>query len=106
MVPRLIEAHPRSDAARGSVAIERGPLVYCLEDCDQPSSVNVMDVQIDETAPLQAAWHGDLLGGVMVVEAQGYAVDVATWQERLYRPAGEGAPSRQPVRLVAVPYYA
>ena len=106
MVPRLIEAHPRSDAARGSVAIERGPLVYCLEDCDQPPSVNIMDVQIDETAPLQAAWHGDLLGGVMVVEAQGYAVDVAAWQERLYRPADEGVPSRQPARLVAVPYYA
>jgi DUF1680 family protein len=106
MAPRLIEAHPRNDATRGSVAIERGPLVYCLEGCDQPPAARILDVLIDETGPLQAAWHGDLLGGATVIEAQGYAVDVAAWQGRLYRPADEGALPRQPVRLTAVPYYA
>jgi DUF1680 family protein len=107
MVPRLIEPHPRSDATRGCVAIERGPIVYCLESCDQDPSVDVLDVQIDAAAPLQATWRDDLLGGVTVVEAAGYAVDVAPWQDRLYRPAhGQDGPSRQPVRLTAVPYYA
>jgi len=107
MPPRLVEAHPRSDATRGSVAIERGPLVYCLEQCDQELSVQVMDVQIDESAPLRTAWRADLLGGVTVVETRGHAMDVSVWQDRLYRPvAGLVDLPSQPVRLTAVPYYA
>jgi len=108
MLPRLTEPHPRSDSTRGCVAIERGPIVYCLEQCDQEPSVNdvFMDVQIDETAALRTAWRGDLLGGVMVVEAVGHAADVDSWQDRLYRPArGRGDSPRRPVRLTAVPYH-
>jgi DUF1680 family protein len=106
MTPRLVEAHPRSDSTRGCVAIERGPIVYCLEQNDQEPPVDIMDVQIDETSPLQTVWRGDLLGGVMTVEARGYAVDVGSWQGRLYRPAGgQDDLSRQPVRLTAVPYH-
>ena len=108
MAPRLTEPHPRSDSTRGCVAIERGPIVYCLEQRDQEPSVNdvFMDVQLDETSPLQTAWRGDLLGGVMVVEAVGHVVDVDTWQDRLYRPAREQKDSlRRPVRLMAVPYH-
>jgi hypothetical protein len=106
MAPRLIEAHPRSDSTRGCLAIERGPIVYCLEQCDQEPSVSVMDVQIDRAGALDTTWRGGLLGGVMVVEAAGYAVDVAPWQDRLYRPAsgGDDLP-RRPVRLTAVPYH-
>ena len=36
MPVRLTAADPRVDAVRGCVAIERGPLVYCLEETDQP----------------------------------------------------------------------
>ena len=36
VVPRLTTADPRVDAARGCVAVERGPLVYCVESADQP----------------------------------------------------------------------
>jgi len=107
MPPQLIEAHPRVDPARGSVAIERGPLVYCLEQADQDPAVDVLDVEIDPAGSLQARWQADLLGGVMAIDAPGYALDLAPWQGRLYRPLGSGSrPGRQPVRLTAVPYYA
>lgn len=36
MEPRFTAADPRADAVRGCVAIERGPLVYCLEQVDHP----------------------------------------------------------------------
>lgn len=35
MQPRWIRPDPRIDAVRGCVAVERGPLVYCLESVDQ-----------------------------------------------------------------------
>lgn len=36
LTPRLTEADERVDAIRGCAAIERGPLVYCIEQADQP----------------------------------------------------------------------
>jgi hypothetical protein len=107
MEPYLVEAHPRVDAVRDSVAIQRGPVVYCLEAIDQPD-LNMLDVQLDEAAPLQAVWREDLLPeGVMVVQTDGYALDADGWQGHLYRPLSSGhGQSRQPVRLTAIPYYA
>ena len=50
--PRWTRPHPRIDAVRGSVAVERGPLVLCMESVDLGASVN--DVVVDtSTAPSQ-----------------------------------------------------
>jgi hypothetical protein len=40
MTPRLTRPDPRVDALRGCVAIERGPLVYCFEQTDQPAKLD------------------------------------------------------------------
>ena len=42
MTPRRIIANPKVEADRGRIAILRGPLVYCFEECDNP------DVPLDE----------------------------------------------------------
>ncbi|WP_225844791.1 glycoside hydrolase family 127 protein [Streptomyces sp. HPF1205] len=70
MAPRLVEADPRVDAVRGCVAIERGPLVYCLEGVDNPGGLD--DVVLDPTGPLTEEEHPELLGGVTTVTAAGY----------------------------------
>jgi uncharacterized protein len=107
MQPVLIEAHPRVDPTRSSVAIERGPLVYCFEGVDQAPGVDVLDTQIDVSAPLGESWRSDLLGGIVTVEAAGFSADPAGWDDSLYRPVGHGAaPIRESTRLTAVPYYA
>jgi DUF1680 family protein len=106
MQPRLIEPHPRVDAIRGSLAIARGPLVYCLEVVDQEPGLNLLDVRIAPDASLQAVRREDLLGGVVVVEAHGAVVGGRAWQDELYRSAPvEDLPQREVV-LTAVPYYA
>ncbi|MBI1879878.1 MAG: glycoside hydrolase family 127 protein [Chloroflexi bacterium] len=107
MPPYLVEAHPRVDAIRDSLAIQRGPIVYCLEAIDQPN-LNLLDLQLDETAPLEAVWREDLLPeGVMAVQATGYVVDSDEWPGHLYRPLNASrSQARQPVRLTAIPYYA
>ncbi|KUM76062.1 beta-L-arabinofuranosidase domain-containing protein [Streptomyces curacoi] len=38
LAARLTRPDPRVDAVRGCVAIERGPLVHCLEGVDHPAS--------------------------------------------------------------------
>src|SRR5262249_58173215 len=63
MDPRLIEAHPWIESTRGSVAIERGPLVYCLEQADHPDA-SVAHLPIHTAAPLDSAQVSDRLEGV------------------------------------------
>ncbi|HXM54960.1 MAG TPA: beta-L-arabinofuranosidase domain-containing protein [Candidatus Dormibacteraeota bacterium] len=106
MPARLTEAHPRVDAARGSVAVERGPIVYCFEQTDQPAGVSVLDAELDVSRPLSAAWQADVLDGVVVVEAEGSAPPAGV-AEPLYAPLGTWRQRpRTPVRLRAIPYYA
>jgi uncharacterized protein len=47
MPGRITMADPRVDATRGCAALERGPLVYCIETVDLPSGVDVEQVTID-----------------------------------------------------------
>ena len=107
MEAQLISPNPRLDATRGSLAIQRGPIVYCLEDNDQEVAGRLLDVQLDPGQPLHVHWREDLLGGVMVIEAAGGLVDTLPWQDSLYQPAAQiDQADLQPVQLVAVPYYA
>jgi DUF1680 family protein len=45
--PRLTAPDPRIDAVRGTVAMERGPLVYCVESADLPAGVTLEDVHLE-----------------------------------------------------------
>lgn len=44
---RVTEPDPRLDAVRGCVALERGPLVYCLESADLPPGAELEDLEWD-----------------------------------------------------------
>ncbi|MEV5843240.1 beta-L-arabinofuranosidase domain-containing protein [Streptomyces sp. NPDC051985] len=107
MPARLTVAGPRVDAVRGCAAIERGPLVYCLEQTDQPGGLDPDDVVLDAGQPLTVDWRPGLLGGVNTVSGAGRllaADERAGWP---YRPLGAEEPrSGEGVRLTAVPYYA
>ena len=56
----------RVDSVRGCVAIERGPLVYCFEQTDQPTGV-VLDETAVAAGELIETDRPDLLGGVTTV---------------------------------------
>jgi DUF1680 family protein len=112
LAPRLTKADPRVDAARGCVAIERGPLVYCLEGADHPGGA-LDDVVIDTDAPLTTDHNPGLLGGVTTVTAVGRrrALPEAGWWP--YSDAvlpttacGPEQPPPAPLELTAIPYYA
>jgi DUF1680 family protein len=52
VAPRLTWPDPRVDAVRGTVAVERGPLVLALESVDLPDGVTLDQVRLDpEVAP-------------------------------------------------------
>jgi hypothetical protein len=47
MQVRVRRPDPRNDAARGCIALERGPLVYCLEQLDQPVGLDLDLLTVD-----------------------------------------------------------
>ncbi len=93
LTPRLTAPHPRIDAVRGCLAVERGPLVYCLEGA-------VDDARLDPRGELRAAPRDDLLGGIVAIEARGARVTAPApaW------PYGEMAAPAVPEPLELVPY--
>lgn len=62
---RLVKANPLVAADRGLVAIERGPLVYCLEEVDNP--VDFERIVLRENSVLSAGFNPDVLGGIVEV---------------------------------------
>ncbi|MCS7273150.1 MAG: glycoside hydrolase family 127 protein [Fimbriimonadales bacterium] len=101
MPPVLMEAHPRVEADRWQVAIQRGPIVYCLEEHDQPAPLTHLAIRRDH--PLHSRWEAELLGGVVVVEGMAEVLESdEAWGDTLYRPLRERA--LKPFR--AIPYYA
>jgi DUF1680 family protein len=105
MPPRLTVSHPSVDALRGTVAIERGPLVYCLESPDQPDlDLNHVELLADE--PLTEDGQ-DLLGSpVVLIHATGLARDDSAWSGSGWATFGTQphSPGRR-VRLTAIPYH-
>ena len=53
MPVRVLSPHWRVDAVRNCVAVQRGPLVYCLEADDLAEGTAVEDVFLDVARPLE-----------------------------------------------------
>jgi len=105
-VPFFVQPNPRVDDLRGSLAIQRGPLVYCLEQADQPQDADLLDVVLNPNQPLRDHWQADLLGGVVSVQAGGVLRPALAWTDDLYLPDGAARPTQRMLDLTAVPYFA
>jgi DUF1680 family protein len=65
---------------RGRVALERGPLVYCVEGVDNG---RLADLSLPDTMPLTTESRPDLLSGVTVIHGEGlFAIPYYAWANR------------------------
>jgi DUF1680 family protein len=94
MPVRRVYAHPRVKADVGRVALQRGPLVYCLEGVDNGGQVRNLCLECKSRVAAEA--RKDLLGGVTVLAGKALAVSRGEKGKRTTRD----------VSFVAVPYYA
>jgi hypothetical protein len=107
MKPRLVRANPLVREDAGRVALEYGPLVYCLEQPDQ-AGFNLFDASLlDDGSSFAGEFKPDLLGGVRVLKHRGSVVDRPFSGEPLYHPFGERVERPGTVKaLTFIPYYA
>jgi uncharacterized protein len=110
MTPQVIEANPHVVEDAGRVAVQRGPLVYCLEQLDQPSGTALADVALDlgrkPTGEFRSEFKPDLLGGVVVLEHPGASFEFSRAHDALYSRYTADTPKNKPVALTFIPYYA
>ena len=108
MPSRVLEANSHIVEDTGRVAIQRGPLVYCMERLDQPSGVDFSALAVNAGQKSNAHFHNefksDLLGGVVVLEHAGAAYENRSSQ--LYSHYNPEPPKIRPATLTFIPYYA
>ncbi len=80
---------------RGMVALERGPLVFCAEEADNPGGV--FNLLLPDDAGLEFRYRSDLLGGMG--EIRGTAVGLSRAPDRI-------SIIRKDREFSAIPYYA
>ena len=96
MEVRRVIAHPNLKEDRGKVALERGPIVFCLEGVDNKDG-RVDNLVIPDQGSFTTAFLPDVLGGVQVIK--GTAVPASRTL------TGEIVTGQQQ-EFTAIPYYA
>jgi DUF1680 family protein len=84
MPVRRVICNEKIEDNRGKVALERGPIVYCVEWPDNDG--NVGDISIGDSDKFDVEYRKDLLGGVNVINGDSLlAIPYYAWAHR-----GEG----------------
>jgi DUF1680 family protein len=100
MPAEWVRANPAVRADAGRLAIQRGPLVYCLEETDNGSNLSALSVPGKGKPAVE--YDAALFGGIYTIGAEGWRTDASAWGNRLY---GTAEPQEIPVRIKAVPYF-
>jgi DUF1680 family protein len=94
MTPRWTWPDPRVDSVRGCVAVERGPLVLCVESIDLPGEQSVDTVRIDPGLDLEVSDGAVKAGGSLLT------FEDQPWPSSEPMPAG-----RSEVAIPLTPYH-
>ncbi|NQT52161.1 glycoside hydrolase family 127 protein [bacterium] len=98
-VERVV-AHPSVAHDAGRVALQRGPLVYCLEECD--NGLDVRSLVLPGDAKLTARFDESVLGGTTVIEGTGLVPRSEGWRGKIYRAARDTKTKKAAFK--AIPY--
>ena len=102
METKLIEANPLVEECRGQVAVQRGPILYCLESNDL-GSVDIDDIAIPADAKFQPVEVNIEGSRIMALETEAVNRAEASWDKTLYRELGKG---KNMTKIRLIPYYA
>jgi uncharacterized protein len=104
-VPRFTYPGRRADALRGTVAVERGPLVYCFEQTDQPAGLDLEDLALTpgELDDQEQTLPG--IGSTVRVDAGAVSLPAVSPGGPLYTEAAGEQAAGDPVTATAIPYF-
>lgn len=96
-----VRANPKVRENVGKVSLQRGPIVYCLEEVD--NGANLPNILLPKDSELEVTFQEELLGGISVITAKAERIDDQAWVNELYMTYEKDTKS---ITLKAIPYYA
>ncbi|MBQ3080689.1 MAG: glycoside hydrolase family 127 protein [Clostridia bacterium] len=98
----VMRAHPLARANAGKVAVQRGPVVYCLEEFDNGRNLNLIKLPKNAAFAIE---NDEALGNIPVLSSSAVRETNEGWDEyELYADRHE--PKTAPIRARFIPYYA
>jgi DUF1680 family protein len=95
-----LRSHPLVASGVGRAALQRGPLVYCLESADH-SGVSVHHLMAPKEASAWRVEKSTDWESVITLQTEGLQFDASAWNKSLYSTQ---IPTTQPASLTAIPY--
>ncbi|WP_078394383.1 glycoside hydrolase family 127 protein [Shouchella patagoniensis] len=96
-----IHAHPKARANAGKVALQYGPIVYCVEEVDNGGGIHRLAVKTSEA--IEASYQENILYGVNILTGKALRLEDPV-EEQLY--VREEEIESYEVPFTAIPYYA
>ena len=100
MPAEKVYASPEVREDINKAAIQRGPIVYALEEKDNGD--NLAAIYLSDSTELRTQFEADLLGGITTIKADAYKIDGSGWNGKLYSTE---KPELNEFEIKAVPYY-
>ena len=100
MPVRIVYSDPRVKQNAGRAALMKGPVVFCLEETDNPAPVE--NLLLPANSKFRIIRKTGLPGGVDIIKVKGFRVNSGK-QKQLY---SDTAPKLEECVLTAVPYFA
>ena len=95
--------HPSIRQTAGQIALQRGPLVYCLEEVD--NGARLANVCIPATSELDVSFDSELFGGVSVIKGRALRIEPAEESTALYRHHSQTRYNEAAFTFKAIPYF-
>jgi len=102
METKLIEANPLVEECRGQVAVQRGPIIYCLESNDL-NGVDIDNIAIPTDAKFKPVEVNIAGSRMMALDTEAVNRSEASWNKVLYREFNK---DNKKVNIRLIPYYA
>ncbi|MNZ69441.1 Non-reducing end beta-L-arabinofuranosidase [compost metagenome] len=97
-----IRSNPLVKHNAGKVALQRGPLVYCVEEAD--NGARLQQLMLEQDAGLTLAYDDKLAGGLMTIQADALRLELEDFGTKLYR--SDSSASLKKAEATFIPYYA
>ncbi|WP_256761868.1 glycoside hydrolase family 127 protein [Cohnella sp. WQ 127256] len=102
MTVEKVRSNPKVRENIGKLALQRGPIVFCLEETDNGD--NLRDIRVSGSGEFVVHHEDGLLDGIVFLRGNAWRTDKASYDEdSLYSTVPY---SSTPVQVKAIPYYA